>query len=344
MKTLFIKKTFLLFVLYALSTHGQGIIKGTVTDSLTAHQLKGAKIILTGTTFNAVSDINGEFIITGIPAGDYILQASYLGYEEKKILVTVKSKETQILNIELLPDINNGTDLTGQAKSQAEDINLQINSNNIKNIISGNKLQNMPDENISTALSRLPGVSIIDKPFTPLLLGTGISRRGENFVGISFPENNDFSFAYNPAPKILIRGLDSKYSNITLDGIRIPPSSSNDKSIDLNIFPQRYFQNIELQKTITSDEDADATTGAVNIATGKAPYKRTIRTELSGNYNRLDKSTGQYNFTGNYGERFFDGLLGVQVDANLGKKILSSEYYNKDLLSDCLRISYIQTP
>ncbi len=329
MKTLFIKKLIPLLFLSSIYTYGQGAIKGTVTDSLTAHLLKGARIILTGTTFNAVSDINGEFIITGIPDGDYILQASYLSYEEKKILVTVKSPKTQILNIELLPDIKNGTDLNRQAKSQAEVINLQNSSNNIKNVLSGKKLRNMPDENISTALSRLPGVSILNKPFTGLLMPSSGGRSiGENSVGTIFPPNNDFYFANNPAPMVLIRGMDSKYSNITIDGIRIPPASSIDKSINLNIFPQRYFQNIELQKTITSDEDADATAGAIKIMTGKAPDKRTIRAELSGNYNRLDKSAGQYNFTGNYGERFFNNLLGVQVDANLEKKILSSEYYD----------------
>ena len=332
MKTLFIKKIIPLLLLSSIYTYGQGILKGTVTDSLTAHQLKGARIILTGTTFNAVSDINGGFILTGIPAGDYILQTSYLGYIENKILVTIKSKETQILNIELLPDITNGTDLTVQAKSQTEDINLQINSNNIKNVISGKKLQNMPDENIFTALSRLPGVSILNKPFNGLLISnSGSWSINENSVSIIFPPNNDFYFANNPAPMVLIRGMDSKYSNITLDGIRIPASSANNKSIDLNIFPQRYFQNIELQKAISSDEDADATAGAINIVTGKAPNKRTIRAELSGNYNGLEKSAGQYNFTGNYGERFFNNLLGLQVDANLEKKILSSEYYEKGI-------------
>lgn len=76
MKILSIKMTFFLIVLYALSIYGQGILKGTVTDSLTALPLRGARIILTGTTLNAVSDINGEFNITGIPGGDYILHVS----------------------------------------------------------------------------------------------------------------------------------------------------------------------------------------------------------------------------------------------------------------------------
>ncbi|MGA9292624.1 MAG: carboxypeptidase-like regulatory domain-containing protein, partial [Ignavibacteriaceae bacterium] len=336
MKILSIKMTFFLIVLYALSIYGQGILKGTVTDSLTAHQLRGARIILTGTTLNAVSDINGEFNITGIPGGDYILHVSYLGYKEKKILVAIKSEETQMLNIELLPNIKNGTDLTGQAKSQAEDINLQINSNTIRNVISGKKLQNMPDENISTALSRLPGVSIM---YQPVKLGI----RGYEVDPFS-PLQDDFSLEDDPVSRILIRGLDSKYSNITIDGIRISPTSAKDKSVDLGIFSQRGFENIELQKTITSDEDGDATAGAIEMLTGKAPYKRTIKVEMLGNYNRLDKSANQYDFTGRYGERFFDNLLGVQVDANADRKILSSEYMSRTQNSAFLWPSSLRGP
>ncbi len=324
MKGFLIIKVFLILILNTLYIYGQGIIKGTVSDSLTADQLKGVRIILTGTTLNAVSDINGEFIITGIPAGDYILQASYLGYKEKKILVTVKSKETQLLNIELLPDIKNGTDLNLQEKSQAEDINLQISSNNIKNVISGNKLQDMPDENISTALSRLPGVSIIYHPVPPYrTLSYHIDDSG---LYTFFPPQNDFSIGDDQFSRILIQGLDSKYSNITIDGIIIQPTSAKDKSVDLGIFSQKSFENIELQKTVTSDEDGDATAGAMNIITGKAPDKRTIKAEMLGNYNGLDKSANQYNFTGSYGERFLDNKLGVRIDANAEKKILSSEY------------------
>ena len=336
METLSIKKTFFLFVLYALSIYGQGILKGTVTDSLTADQLKGVEIILTGTNFNTVSNIDGEFYISGIPSGDYILQASYLGYNEKKILVSVKSEETQMLNIELLPDIKNGTGLTLQVKSQEEDINLQISSNNIKNVIPGKKLQDMPDVNIPIALSRLPGVSIICHPIK-------LGIRGYEVDPFS-PLQDDFSLEEDPVSRVLIRGLDSKYSNITIDGIRISPTSAKDKSVDLGIFSQRGFENIELQKTITSDEDGDATAGAINILTGKAPDKRTIKAEMLGNYNRLDKSANQYDFTGRYGERFFDNLLGIQVDANADRKILSSEYMNRTQNSAFLWPSSIRGP
>ena len=332
MKTLSTKTICLFLLLSSLHVYGQGAIKGLVTDSLTADQLKGAEIILTGTNFRSVSNTDGEFKIIGIPDGEYMLQVAYFGYKGKKYLVNIKSEETLKLNVELLPDITNynETILTDQAKSQAEEVNLQIGPKAIKNIIACKKLQDMPDENITTVLSRLPGVVIINRPNFPVRL-TKSSTSGE--FDINFPPIDDFPITDDPVQRVLIRGLESKFSNITIDGIKISPTSAKDKSVDLNIFSERDFQNIELHKTITSDEDADATAGTINLFTGKAPDKRIINAYLSGNYNKLDKSATQYDFTGNYGERFYDKFLGIQVNARAEKKIMSYEYQNSNLVT-----------
>jgi len=150
---------------------------------------------------------------------------------------------------------------------------------------------------------------------------------------MDFPPVDDFPIKEDPVQRVLIRGLESKFSNMTIDGIKISPTSAKDKSVDLNIFSERDFQNIELHKTITSDEDADATAGTINLVTGKAPDKRIINAYLTGNYNKLDKSANQYDFIGNYGERFYDNLLGIQVNARAEKKIMSYEYQNSNLVT-----------
>jgi hypothetical protein len=296
MKWLFTKKIFLLMILNGLSIYGQGTLKGLVTDSLTLDKLKGVEIILTGTNFSSVSNTDGEFNIPEIPDGEYMLQSSYLGYKGKKYLVNIKSEETLKLNVELLPDNTNGNEtiLADQTKSQEEEINQQIGSNTIKNVIAGKKFRDLSEENTSTALSRLPGVLIINRPDFPVGLTSAVSRSSSDTgLGIDFPPINDFQIIDDPVQRVLIRGLDSKFSNITIDGIKISPTSAKDKRVDLNIFSERDFQNIELHKTITSDEDADATAGTINLITGKAPEKRILNAYLSGNYNKLDKSANQ---------------------------------------------------
>ena len=320
-------------ILNVVSMYGQGILKGIVTDSLTADRLKGVEIILTGTNFSSVSNTDGEFKITGITDGEYMLQTSYLGYKGKKYLVNIKSEETLKLNVELLPDITNynETILTNQAKSQAEEINMQIGSNAIKNFIAGKKFNDLPEENISTTLSRLPGVIIIRPNISAKTTFSVAVSEDVDLLPMEFPPGDDFPITDDPAQRVLIRGMESKYSNITIDGIKIAPTSAKDKSVDMNIFSERDFTNIELHKTITPDEDADATAGTVNLVTGKAPDKRILNAYLTGNYNKLDKSANQYYFTGNYGERFYGNLLGVQVNAMAEKKIASYEYQNHEL-------------
>jgi TonB-dependent receptor len=333
MKTL--TAAILCFIFQFSLMYGQGIIHGSVMDSLTWDQLSGAEVTLTGSTFSGVSNTDGEFHISGIPPGEYMLQASYLGYKEKKYLINIHDEETLKLTIELLPiiTVEDQAVFTQQAGRQAEEMNRQISSNTIKNVSAGKTLQDMPDENIPVALSRIPGVSTIHgptfpRPFTTWSSGTG----GTNNFSATLPPGNDLSFANDPGSKVLIRGLDSKYSNMTIDGMRISPTSAKDKSVDLSTLSERDFQNIEVRKTITSDEEGDATAGAVTMVTGKAPSERMLKAELLGNDNALDKSTNQYQFTGSYSERFFDNLLGVQVVASAEKKIMSSEYHSKDIM------------
>ena len=164
MKTL--TAALLCFMFHFSSMYAQGIIHGSVTDSLARDQLGGAEITLAGTTFSGVSNTDGEFRISGIPPGEYMLQASYLGYKEKEYLIDIKSEETLKLTIELLPTmtVEEQAVFTRQAGRQAEEMNRQIRSNTIINVSAGKTLQDMPDENIPLALSRLPGVSIIYHP------------------------------------------------------------------------------------------------------------------------------------------------------------------------------------
>src|SRR5205085_1748117 len=77
-------------------------LSGVVTDSLTSESLIGVNIIFTGTNFGSATDLNGQYAVTDIPAGEYNIQASYIGYE-KLIFTGVKfsSGENKKLNIRL---------------------------------------------------------------------------------------------------------------------------------------------------------------------------------------------------------------------------------------------------
>ncbi len=94
----------LLMILFASSFafSQSGRISGKVTDQQTGEPLIGANIIVMGTSLGAASDVNGEYLITNLSAGQYSVKASYIGYTDVTVNnVLVTSGLTTRLNFEL---------------------------------------------------------------------------------------------------------------------------------------------------------------------------------------------------------------------------------------------------
>ncbi len=62
-----------------------GKLTGKVIDAQTKEPLLGANIIVEGTTVGGVTNPNGEFIIINVPAGEYSVTASMIGYGKTRI-------------------------------------------------------------------------------------------------------------------------------------------------------------------------------------------------------------------------------------------------------------------
>ncbi len=285
----------LISLLIPVSVFGQSTLRGAVTDSVTNEPLIGANVFLKGTALGGVTDREGKYMITGIPAGKFELRVSYVGYKAKELEIDVSENAAMSLSLRLMPAAIEAEEVlvTAQARGQIAAINQQVTSNTIIKVVSEEKIQELPDANAAEAIGRLPGVSII--------------RSGGEATGV------------------VLRGLSSRFSTITVDGVRIPATDSTSRDVDLSMISQGSLAGIELYKTLTPDQDADAIAGAVNLVTRKAPSERLLRFDLKGDYNHLMKSTNQYDFSGRYGERFFNGILGVQLQGNAERKIRSRE-------------------
>lgn len=273
----------------------QGTLRGVVTDSVTNDRLIGATIAVMGTSLGAMTDVEGEYKISNIPAGRHQLKISYVGYRTKFVSVDVIDKQSKRVNLNIVVDAINIHEVvvTGQARGQVAAINQQLGANTIVNVISEEKIQQLPDQNAAEAIGRLPGVSL--------------TRSG------------------GEASKIVLRGLSDKFSTVTIDGIRMAPTDATSRGIDLSTISQGSLAGIELFKALTPDKDADAIAGSVNLVTKKAPETRSLRFDAKGAYNKMDKSTDQFDLSFKYGERFFDNILGVQITGNLERKIRSKE-------------------
>ncbi len=76
-----------------------GKLKGKVTES--SSPIPSVNIFLIGTNLGAVADENGNYILSGIPVGNYQIRFSSVGYESKFFDITVYANKTIELDVEL---------------------------------------------------------------------------------------------------------------------------------------------------------------------------------------------------------------------------------------------------
>lgn len=83
MKNLFkVAGALCLLFIFAAGSHAQtGKIVGRVIDATMKQEMIGANVQVTGTTLGAVTDVRGNYTITGVPAGSHQLKVTFIGYQ-----------------------------------------------------------------------------------------------------------------------------------------------------------------------------------------------------------------------------------------------------------------------
>ncbi len=101
---LFFTKFFAILLL-SVPLFANGTLKGKVTDKSTNEALIGANVIVLNQSWGAATDVDGFYEIKNIPAGNYTIKASFVGYApfEKKD-VTIKNFQVVELDFELETD------------------------------------------------------------------------------------------------------------------------------------------------------------------------------------------------------------------------------------------------
>ena len=304
-KTIY-KYMFLLLFVFGLNiVHAQesGKLQGRITDKNSGDPLPGANVFLEGTSLGAATSVDGEYNIRQIQPGNYTMIIRYVGYQEKKMPVIVKSGKTVEANVELeyVGIESKEVTITAQAEGQIEAINQQLSSNTIKNVVSSARIQEIPDVNAAESVGRLPGISIV--------------RSG------------------GEGEKVTIRGMAPQYNVMMVNGVRLQSTDRNDRSVDLNMITPNILSGIEVTKALTADMDADAVGGTVNLKIGKAKEGFHSKFSAQDGYAGLANTNrfGNYRLTGLITNRFFNDKLGLQLAGYLDK-------YNRN--SDELTAAY----
>jgi len=292
----------LICITQAIMAANSGEVKGRVHDRDTKDVLPGANVVVVGTSLGAASDMNGYYVIHGVPPGSYTLSVSYVGY--KSTTIKIKTKEGEVLQQDIFmePTIltGEGVIVTAQAQGQMQAINQQLSSNTIANVVSAERIREIPDANAAESIARLPGISLI--------------RSG------------------GEGQKVTIRGMSPQYNVMMVSGVRMESTDRDNRSVDLNMIDPNILSGIEVKKALTADMDADAVGGTVDLIIGKAKEGFHSNFSAQGGYGSMANTYGNYKFSALLRGRFLDDKLGIQLSGytdrfNRNSDELSANYY-----------------
>jgi len=220
-------------IILALSLHnfaagqaGRSGIVGYVTDSAGA-VVQNARVELQPGGEIVITGDNGNFTISDLVPGDYTLTVSYVGFSVFSTRITIGSGEPVRVNAVLQLGTQNES-VTVRADRQggeAEALDIERTADNIVQVVPADVITSLPNTNIADAVGRLPSVSL---------------------------ERDEGEGKY-----VQIRGTEPRLSNVTVDGIHLP-SPEGVRTVKLDAIPADLVESVEINKTLSANQDADA--------------------------------------------------------------------------------------
>lgn len=271
--------SFMLLVLTASSAAAQsGTVAGTVTDAGSNGPVPGVNVRLVGTTIGAATDSDGAFRLTSVPAGDYTLAASFVGYTARTIPVTVEAGATVTVDFVMEEGLFEGDEIVisgSQSPEKLTDTPATIE------LITAADIQFLPTYNAGELLARQKGVDYFR-------------------AGVATPAINVRGFNSNFNAKNL-QVTDNRYATLIATGLPLGPL---DPTIDEDIAQQEivlgpngalYGPNAHngLVNTITKDPRTSEGT-VVNLKAGN-------QSTLGGSLRHAQKVSDQFAYKVNLG-------------------------------------------
>jgi len=198
---------YFIFILFLITHLGaqSTIISGFISDSSSGEALIGANVILQETGQGMATDMNGYYVIQDISPGDYVLMVSYVGFSLRKEKLTITEGESIKLNIALLEEV---VELS-QVEVTAEQLQRKANIQPSKINLSPRMMKAAPalaEPDLFRTIQALPGVLTTSEFSTGLVIRGG--NTDQNLILL------DGVTVYNPSH------LGGIFSNFIVDGVK----------------------------------------------------------------------------------------------------------------------------
>jgi len=304
--------SFLCLILYPVFVFGQVNVNGVVLND-NNEPMVGANVIFENTYYGVSTDFEGKFTFSNVPAGDYNLKVSYIGYEAYAKKMQIGQHAEQVIITLSSSDIL-ADEVVVKSTRASSDMPLAYSDIDKEEIEKRNLGQDMP------YLLKMNPSTVVSSD-----AGTGIGYT---------------SFR--------IRGTDMNRINVTVNGIPLnDPESHGTWWVDLPDFASGV-DNIQIQRGVgTSTNGAGAFGASVNLQTFKLrkdPYAEL--NSSAGSFRTFKNNVlfgsglinGKFSFDARFSKVNSDGFID-RAFADLASLSLSGAYYGNKSIFKLIYIS-----
>jgi TonB-dependent receptor len=251
--------------------------------------LIGAVVKLLPLGKQAVTDDQGQYRFTEVPAGEYTISVSYVGFAVFNASVQVEAGKavTADAKMQVASQVDQVMVTAERLQGEAEAINIERTADDIVQVLPERVITSLPNTNIADAVGRVPSVSL---------------------------ERDEGEGKY-----VQIRGTEPRLSSVTINGVNVPSVEGVVRNIKLDAVPADLVERIEVLKTLSSSQDADGVGGTVNLVTRTAGERPTYELNGMGGYNPIQNGYTLGEGNGTIGKRFgaqhkFGAIFSAHLD------------------------------
>jgi outer membrane receptor protein involved in Fe transport len=269
-------RIFYFFLFISVNAIAQtGTIRGNLKDAKTNDDLIGATVKVEGTTFGAMTDVNGFFSISKVPVGKVKIKITYVSYKDK-ILNDVEVKDG------IVTEINTNMEEEGSVLQEVKVVasrmtNTEVSlmseikaSQMVVNGISAQQIAKTLDRDAAQVVKRVPGITIV----------------GDRFINV--------------------RGLNQRYNNVMLHNAFTPSMETDVKSFSFDIIPSSQIDRLLIYKSPSAELPGEFAGGLIKIFTKGIPDNNNLVVEYGTSYR--ENTTMQDFYAANQPNSYWTGF------------------------------------
>ncbi len=316
----------ILILFFNISNAQNAAVRGFVYDKATGEPVLFTPVFLKGTTYGAQTDVNGYYSISRIPAGNYQLMSTAIGYDTVKADITVNTDQILTKQLYIVKGAVNlkTVEISADREKQKTEVGASVNK------ITPREIKMVPsvggEADLAQYLQVLPGVVFSGDQGGQLYIRGGTPVMNKVLL--------DGMIIYNPFHSIglfsvfdpdVIRnadvytgGFSAEYGDRISSVMDVTTRDGNKKRFAGKVGATTFNSKILVEGPIKKQEEGGG---------GSSSFLLTVRNSYLNKtspvlYSYVDKEGLPYSFTDIYGK--------VSVNGGNGSKVSLFGFHNQD--------------